>query len=173
MKKIIFLLIFSIIYFFPINIYAANNPLLLILKGEVILYTCGVAESEVNKYVKLGRYSTKDMQGKGAKSQSIPIPFALINCGPNRPVTITFNGTRDLVDNELLKLTQDKSVAKNIAIEMQDAQRNRLPLGKKSGYISDSDGNVHTQFYAHYITTEESPTPGKAKANATFLIEYE
>ncbi len=173
MKKYILLIFIPIIYLSSVKGYAADNPLPVYLEGTVIVYTCGVEESEENKYVRLGTYATKDLKGVGTKSQSVLIPFHLMNCGPNIPVKITFSGNRDLTNNKFLGLTPNKSVAKNIAIEMLDAQRKSLPVGQKSSYIPDVEGNVYTHFYAHYVATQESVTAGKANAKATFIIEYD
>lgn len=160
-----------------INVYAANgladNPLQVHLLGEITFYACGIAATEENKYINLGQNATRELKSVGDKSVSMPIPFTLMDCPPDSPVTITFEGPRDALNNGYLAIESGSSAATNVAIEMLDSKRNHLPFGQKSNFTSDANGNLSTQFYAHYIVTRTSSTPGIVKAKATFLIEYQ
>ena len=149
------------------------NGLALDLRGQVTVETCGVLESDEYKYVDLGIYAAKDLAQLGRKTGSVPIPFHLMNCGSEIPISIKFEGEADPNDLELLKIKAVRNSATNVAIEMLDENKKRLPLGAKSYHVSDIDGEIHTLFYAHYIVTKERSTPGKANATAQFSIEYE
>jgi minor fimbrial subunit len=48
-----------------------------------------------------------------------------------------------------------------------------LPLRQASQEVSvDAEGNAVLQFYANYIATANNPQPGRADADATFVINY-
>lgn len=149
------------------------NGLALDLRGEVTVETCGVLESDEHKYVDLGIYAAKDLAQLGRKTGSVPIPFHLMNCGSEIPISIKFEGESDPNDLELLKIEASRNSATNVAIEILDENKKRLPLGTKSYYMSDVEGEINTLFYANYIVTKEKSTPGQANAKAQFSIEYE
>lgn len=157
--------------------YAATVQLTRInirLSGEVIAYTCGVLEEEKEKYINLGTYSTKNLNAVGKKGRIIPIPFNLYNCAPGVPFTLTFSGSSDSSNADLLALDQQTNSAKNIAIEILTPNKTRLPLNKKSeSFKADSNGSLSTTFYANYIVTKNSPTAGVANATAQFTIQYD
>lgn len=157
--------------------HAALNELARInveLFGEVTTSTCGVLESEQHKYIDLGIHSTKSLNSIGAKTKPVPIPFSLSNCHPNSPITLTFSGTQDASNSDLLALESVPNMAKNIAIELLDHDKKRLPINTKSQTLTaDQDGRVVTDFYANYIATSDSITPGVANANAQFTIQYD
>lgn len=144
------------------------------LYGEVTVSTCGILESEQNKYVDLGSHATKDLSRVGNKTVPVSIPFNLSNCPPGSPVTLTFSGNRNQVNPELLALEDTPNAATNIAIEILDSDKKRLPLDTKSpSLIADQDGNIFTTFYANYIATKDFATPGVANGNAQFTLQYD
>lgn len=146
----------------------------IILYGEVTVSTCGVLESEQNKYIDLGTYSTKNLNRIGNKTLTIPIPFNLRNCLPSIPITLTFSGNKDAFDSELLALDNVVNSAKNVAIEILNPDKKRLPLNIKSETLmADKNGDISTFFYAHYIVTNDNATPGVANANAQFTVQYD
>lgn len=146
----------------------------IVLSGEVVVSTCGVLESEKNKYVDLGIYSTKNLNMVGNKSITIPIPFNLRSCLPGVPITLSFSGTQDENDSELLAIDNTTNSAKNIAIEILNPDKKRLPLNTKSQTLTaDQDGNFSTIFYANYVVTKNSASPGVANASAQFTIQYD
>lgn len=157
--------------------YAALTELARInveLFGEVTTSTCGVLESEQHKYIDLGVHSIKSLNGVGTKTKPVPIPFTLSNCHPNSPITLTFSGTQDVSNPEFLALESLPNMAKNVAIELLDYDKKRLPLNTKSQTLTaDQDGRIVTNFYANYIVTRDSVTPGVANANAQFTIQYD
>lgn len=142
--------------------------------GEVTTATCGVVEAEQHKYIDLGVYSTQSLNHVGAKTKPVPIPFRLSNCHPNSPVTLTFSGTRDLSNPDLLALENLPNAAKDIAIELLDQEKKRLPINTKSqSLMADQEGKIVTNFYANYIVTGDSMSPGIANASAEFTVQYD
>ncbi|MCX5469021.1 fimbrial protein [Acinetobacter sp. A-IN1] len=144
------------------------------LYGVVTISTCGVLDSESEKYVDLGKYATKNLANVGDKSFAVAIPFDLSNCPPNGSVNVTFSGNKDSINNELLAIENNINSAKNIAIEISDNNKKRIPIGLKSeNMLVDQNGNLSTLFYANYIVTQNRSIAGLANANAQFTVEYD
>ncbi|MFW1800777.1 fimbrial protein [Acinetobacter nematophilus] len=156
--------------------YAANvlGRINFELYGVVTISTCGVLDSESEKYVDLGKHGTKNLASAGDKSLVVAIPFDLSNCPPNGSVNVTFSGNKDSVNNELLAIENNANSAKNIAIEISDKNKKRIPIGVKSeNMLVDQNGNLSTLFYANYIVTQNRSTAGWANANAQFTVQYD
>ncbi|MFW1947638.1 fimbrial protein [Acinetobacter bereziniae] len=157
-----------------------------ILKGNATNSTCGVEESEAHKVVYMGRTATRQLKTPGDKGPRVAIPFNLVQCPPNAEVTFTFIGDQNAVNNQFLALTDANAVttAQHVAIEITDANRNRVPISKTSRFPSDpssksrpivvdDNGNISTVFYANYVATDAPATTGYANAYAEFWIEYQ
>lgn len=146
----------------------------LYLFGEVTEVSCGVLIGEKDQYIELGTYNTKSLKAIGDKTEPVAIKFNLNGCPAAGSVTMTFTGVKDIENNELLALDTVVNKATNIAIEMSDKNKKRLPLGEKSEkMIGDANGNILATFYANYIVTKSSATAGIANSSATFTINYE
>lgn len=156
------------------------------LKGNATTATCGVEEGDANKYVTLGKTSTRFLKTPGDRGPRIPIPFNLSLCPAGVSVTFTFSGQQDTVNNQLLALSNlnDPNTAKHVAIEISDNNYNRVPISKASKLSNetanksrpfpvDANGKVSTIFYANYMATDGAATAGIANANAEFWIEYQ
>lgn len=51
--------------------------------------------------------------------------------------------------------------------------KTRLALQQASQPVTvDAQGNATLSFYANYIATADNPQPGRADADATFMINY-
>jgi len=67
----------------------------------------------------------------------------------------------------------DGSTADKVAVEIRDADKTRLDLQQASQPVTvDAEGNAELSFYANYIATADNPQPGRADADATFMINY-
>lgn len=146
----------------------------LTLSGVVTEKTCGVLSTEQDKYVPLGSIRVGQSMLKGDRSPLVPIRFEMSSCPANGAVTITFTGSKDSVDTELLAIDNIANKAKNVAIEISDKNKKRLALGKKSPPLStDVNGNATALFYANYLVTQGAAEVGKANAKMQFSVEYE
>ncbi|MFX4312841.1 fimbrial protein, partial [Enterobacter sp. 63] len=95
----------------------------------------------------------------------------LTGCPPGA-ASITFSGKEDGSDSGLLALN-DSSQASNVAVEIRDRDKTRLALQQASQTVAvDAQGNAELSFYANYIATADNPQPGRADADATFMINY-
>ncbi|KFB98085.1 fimbriae-like periplasmic protein [Trabulsiella guamensis ATCC 49490] len=141
------------------------------LRGNVVAFTCIAEAGDSNKTVQLGRWPTKQLSLAGNTTQEVPFTLKLTGCPPGA-ASITFSGIPDTQDNSLLGLNGG-SQASNVAVEIRDKDRTRLPLEQASQeVVVDALGNATLQFYANYIATANDPQPGIADADATFMINY-
>lgn len=141
------------------------------LYGNIVDFTCVAEGSDSDKSVTLGTWPTKQLSTTGSRTQAMPFTLKLTGCPPGA-ASITFSGKTDPQDPELLALN-DASQASNVAVEIRDRDKTRLPLQQASqDVVVDAQGNAVLDFYANYIATANNPQPGRADADATFMINY-
>ncbi|MCE9993141.1 fimbria assembly protein [Enterobacter asburiae] len=141
------------------------------LYGKIVDFTCVAEGSDSDKTVKLGTWPTKQLSTAGSRTQAMPFTLKLTGCPPGA-ASITFSGKADGSDSSLLALNGE-SQASNVAVEIRDRDKTRLALQQASQTVTvDAQGNAQLAFYANYIATADNPQPGKADADATFMINY-
>ena len=141
------------------------------LRGRVVDYSCYVETGDDNKTVQLGTWQTKHLSTTGSTTQSMPFTLKLTGCPPGS-ASITFSGKKAAASPDLLSLN-NTSGATNIAVELLDEDKSRLPLDQASqDVVLDGNGNATLNFFANYIATADNPTAGRADADATFMINY-
>ena len=141
------------------------------LYGNIVDFTCVAEGSDSDKSVTLGTWPTKQLSTTGSRTQAMPFTLKLTGCPPGA-ASVTFSGKTDTHDPELLALN-DASQASNVAVEIRDRDKTRLPLQQASqDVVVDAQGNAVLDFYANYIATANNPQPGRADADATFMINY-
>lgn len=141
------------------------------LYGNIVDFTCVAEGSDSSKTVPLGTWPTKQISTTGSRTQAIPFSLKLTGCPPGA-ASVTFSGDADATDSQLLALN-DTSQASHVAVEILDRDKTRLPLQQASREVNvDAQGNAELAFYANYIATANNPQPGRADADATFMINY-
>ncbi len=141
------------------------------LYGNIVDFTCVAEGSDSDKTVTLGTWPTKQLSTAGSRTQPVPFTLKLTGCPPGS-ASITFSGKAEGSDNSLLALN-DASAARNVAVEIRDRDKTRLALQQASQVVAvDAGGNAELSFYANYIATADNPQPGRADADATFMINY-
>jgi len=141
------------------------------LYGNIVDFTCVAEGSDSDKTVSLGTWPTKQLNTTGSRTQAVPFTLKLTGCPPGA-ASITFSGKADGSDSSLLALN-DASAASNVAVEIRDRDKTRLALQQASQEVAvDAEGNAELSFYANYIATADNPQPGRADADATFMINY-
>lgn len=141
------------------------------LRGNVVDYSCYVETGDDNKTVQLGTWPTRQLRSTGSTTQSMPFTLKLNGCPPGS-ASITFSGKQAVGTPGLLALNESSS-ATHVAIELLDKDKTQLPLGQASQDVAvDSNGNARLVFFAHYRATADNPEPGRADADATFMINY-
>lgn len=140
------------------------------LHGNIVDFTCAVIASDNNKLVELGTWPTKQLKTTGDTTQPVPFTLKLEGCPPGS-ASITFSGTP--AAGTMLLALDDAVMAQKVAIELHDSDRTRLPLEQASQTVSiDENGNAMLTFFANYIALADGVQPGIAKADATFMINY-
>lgn len=141
------------------------------LRGNVVDFSCYVEMGDDNKTVQLGRWPTKQLRTAGSTTQSIPFTLKLNGC-PQGAASITFSGKQATGNAGLLGLN-NTSGATNVAVELRDKDKTRLPLEQASQDVPvDANGNAELTFFANYIALADNPQAGQADADATFMINY-
>ncbi|MDF2623600.1 MAG: fimF [Kosakonia cowanii] len=159
---------FFLLLGYGINVAAAQSNIE--LRARVIHAGCAVESSDNHKTVSLGRWPVRKLQMAG--SITTPVAFSLkLKGGPPGSVSITFSG-KAASNPAWLALSDDKMVHQ-VAIQLRDHDLSPLDLEAPSQAISvDYNGNSLLQFFANYIALVNNPTPGIAKSDATFTINY-
>ena len=140
------------------------------LRGNVVDFTCAVIASDSNKSVELGTWPTKQLQTSGDTTQPVAFTLKLEGCQPGS-ASITFSGTP--APGTTLLALDDAVMAQKVAIELHDSDRTRLPLEQASQTVGiDENGNATLTFFANYIALAAGVQPGIARADATFMINY-
>ena len=141
------------------------------MSGNIVDFTCVAEGNDSDKVVTLGTWPTKQLRTTGSRTQPMPFTLKLTGCPPGA-ASITFSGKADGSDSGLLALN-DGSTAGQVAVEIRDADKTRLDLQQASQPVTvDAEGNAVLSFYAYYIATADNPQPGRADADATFMINY-
>lgn len=141
------------------------------LRGNVVDYSCYVETGSDNKTVQLGSWPTRQLRTTGSTTQSMPFTLKLNGCPPGS-ASITFSG-QSAGGNPALLALNDASSATNIAVQLRDKDNAPLSLDHASQDVAvDANGNASLTFYANYIALADNPQPGKADADATFMINY-
>ncbi|MCT4714799.1 fimbria assembly protein [Enterobacteriaceae bacterium H18W14] len=141
------------------------------LRGNVVDYSCYVETGDDNKTVQLGTWPTRQLRTTGSTTQSMPFTLKLKGCPPGS-VSITFTG-KSVADNPDLLALNATSGATNIAVELRNEDKTRLALESASKDVTaDVNGNAALTFFANYIALADNPQPGRADAEATFMINY-
>ena len=141
------------------------------LRGNVVDYSCYVETGNDNKTVQLGTWPTRQLRTTGSTTPSMPFSLKLKGCPPGS-AAITFSGNNAQGEPDLLALNTTSS-ATRVAVELRDKDKTRLPLNQASqDVVIDANGNVTLMFFANYIALADNPQPGKADAEATFMINY-
>lgn len=146
------------------------------LSATIVSNTCVVRASSTNQTVNLGTWASRQFYA-GVEPVTTPVPFTIFldKCGPAaRSVEVRFSGVKDNVDNSLFALN-GASTATKVAIAILDkTQGKMLPeVWGKPELLSANADSVPLVFYAQYVATGSSVTPGSANSQATFELRYE
>ncbi len=156
---------------FPVQATTALGEINIQLYGNIVDFTCVAEGSDSDKTVPLGTWPTKQLSAAGSRTQAMPFSIKLTGCPPGS-ASVTFSGKADGSDSSLLALNE-ASAASSVAVEIRDKDKTRLALQQASQEVAvDAEGKAELLFYANYIATADNPQPGKADADATFMINY-
>ena len=146
------------------------------VQGTILDNTCIVSAATQQQTVPLGDISAKQFSASGSASSPVAFVIDLQDCGAAASgVDFTFGGVPSSADETLLALESGSGSAADIAIELQDANHQRLPLNQASTTykLDPARADNPFTFYARYIATANSVTSGEANATATFTLTWQ
>lgn len=147
--------------------------------GELVNAACAVSTDTADQTVDLGQHRTASLAVANDKSAAIPFNIKLVDCEAalvTKGVSFAFNGQTVTSNNKLLAVNSGNSnepSATNVGIEIADGASKILTVDG-TGFSTETpiiDGTNTFPFSARYVATGAS-TPGKANADATFVINY-
>ncbi|MDU6923033.1 fimbrial protein [Franconibacter helveticus] len=144
--------------------------------GEILESGCDVVNTQSSPLtVDLGKISKTVFTGVGSSANSTTFSLQLKNC----PVTvtkasITFGGTADTSNTNVLALTAGTGVAAGVGVQLLDSTGAPLNLYTASADYALTTGTTtnNLTFGARYIQTDATVTAGTANASSTFTVAY-
>ncbi|EFE5033560.1 fimbrial protein, partial [Escherichia coli] len=98
----------------------------------------------------------------------------LQDCGTDvSTVDVTFSGTPDGVQSEMLSIESGTDAASGLAIAILDDAKILIPLNQASKDYSLHSGKVPLTFYAQLRPVNSDVQSGKVNASATFVLHYD
>ncbi|EFA6392905.1 fimbrial protein [Escherichia coli] len=145
----------------------------LYMRATLIHPACVLSTDSINKTVSLGVWSARQFEQTPSALPMTRFTINLENCGPTPAVKVSWTGKADIINSKLFSLTED-STAKNVAVELLDWNRNRIPPGYTTPYYSFemNASAVSIPFYVRYVRTGNNVTAGTANSLATFTLDY-
>lgn len=146
--------------------------------GELVNAACAVSTDTSNQTVDLGQHRTAKLAVAGDQSDAKTFEIKLVDCDASlitKGVSFAFKGQTVATNNKLLAVTSgsNEPAAKNVGIQIEDATSEILAVDG-TGFSKETpviNGTNSFPFTARYVATGAS-TPGKANADATFVINY-
>lgn len=143
------------------------------ISGSFRSNTCVLAQDSRQINVPLGDISlTRFSQGHYGPEKSFAIN--LQECGTDvSTVDVTFSGTPDVTQQEMLALDGGNNAASGLAIAILDDAKVLIPLNQASKDYTLHPGNVGLTFYAQLRPSGGSVQTGNVNASATFVLHYD
>ena len=142
--------------------------------GSITDEACTVVNNVGNPLkVVLGDVSSKAFSGAGTTAAPRKFTIALTDCPDTvSSASVTFDGTADINNKDILQLTQETGVATGVGIQLSDISNNPIPLYTWSESFPLVEGNNELDFIARYYATSATVTAGPANATSNFTILY-
>lgn len=143
--------------------------------GVVTATSCDVDDNSRHQTVNLGNVSIGAFKNVGDVSNPETFRIKLIDCSDNiTGGTITFQGTPDVNNSDLLQLTPGSGVATGVGVQIMDGNGGSpIPLGKPVGTSPLSAGNNELVYSLRYKSTQPQVTAGIANAVMYFDLSYQ
>ena len=144
--------------------------------GEIIESACQVVNGLSSPLdVSLGKVAKSAFTGTGSTAATTRFDISLKNCPETvTGASITFGGTPDSGNNDVLAVTSGTGTATGVGIQLLDKSETPLSLYSASAsYALQSGTTVNDlQFGARYIQTNATISAGLANAVSTFTVVY-
>lgn len=169
-KKIFALSVATIIY--SSSIYAADGNIN--FTGEMIGNACtitGSSGSDVS--VAMGNVALSSFNNAGDTAAPTQFTIGLSSCSSVTSAQISFDGTQDTTNTNLIKLATGDNAATGVGVGIYESDSSTIiPLYSKSKAVAIANGTAQFNFIAKYVSTSKTVTAGPANASATFTVMY-
>ena len=159
-----------------VSAFAASGEGQINFTGEIIDSACTVVNGLSNPLnVSLGKVAKSAFTGSGSTTSTTRFSIQLKDCPDTvTSASVTFGGTPDSSNNDVLAITSGTGNASGIGIQLLDKSQNPLSLYTAStGYTLTSGTTTNDlEFGARYIQTAGTISAGPANAASTFTIAY-
>lgn len=152
--------------------YVYAYDVLISISGNITANTCDVTSDVIN--VQLGNYNVKNLNQPGTLTQKVNFTIELANCPSTfAGVNVMFVGATDSICSECLKITSGAIYSKGVAIKITDANTKTV-IPNVYGPLFGVRGTTKLSipYFAQYISTTSTVTPGNANSTATFTLQY-
>ncbi|MGY5369351.1 fimbrial protein [Enterobacter oligotrophicus] len=175
MKKI------STILFTALSLVALFSECILAHDGTIYITgvihkkTCSISPDSQTLTVTMDNVQSTYFTRPGMGADYHPFTLSVENCaGTEGSVSITFDGTPDTVNPDLLTLIGGEGYATGIGVGIYNQDKTLIAIGSHSQETliipNQSDATLH--FYARYVATASTVTTGTANATTTFILNY-
>lgn len=140
--------------------------------GSIIDSPCSIAPESSNQTVDLGQVSSVLLSNAGNSTpRNFTIELEKCDTATKKNVTITFDGTKDAINNKLLGVTGS---AKGAGVVVTDGSGTQITLGTPSAARSLLNGNNKLVFSAYLQGSSATGevTPGEFSSVANFTLAY-
>lgn len=145
------------------------------ITGTINDNTCTLSPDSQNFTVTLGTVSNRQFYQAGDGSAWQAFSINLENCGSTASgVTVSFSGTADALNPDLLALSSSADAAAGVGIGIYNADKTPIALEGLSELqaVLPGEASVHLHFYARYVADGGTVSAGEANASATFILTY-
>ncbi|CAM3997326.1 fimbrial protein [Rahnella bruchi] len=145
------------------------------ITGRIVDKTCSVSADSLNSLVTMGSVSSKQFARAGDGSRYEPFTLTLEKCGDAASnVSVTFSGSADTHNSDLLAIEQTEGSAAGIGIALYDHDKKLIPLNQASAgtALLPHQAQVMLAFYARYLANGDEVSVGTANTSATFVLNY-
>ncbi|MDA3990630.1 fimbrial protein [Klebsiella aerogenes] len=157
------------------KVFSEDKTPNLIITGTVTTDSCNVDTDSQNLKVPLGDVVTGRFVRVGDTSPSQKFNITLTDCDTGvKGASITFTGTSDSDNPDLLQITKDSGAASGIAVEIMDeTSGSPVPLGKATTTKALTAGENSLPYSLRYKSTLGTVTAGSANAVMFFDLTYQ
>ena len=142
--------------------------------GSIVESPCVVSRDTQYQDVNLGEVqSSTFVQAKDTSAfKDLNIDLEECNTTTLKNANVTFRGTSDDIDTDLLAVGGEAGAAKGVGIEITDQSGAIVSMNKASSDMSLVNGQNILYFKARYKATKVPVVSGHANAQADFQIAY-
>lgn len=171
-----FISILFLLQMYSVVSYATDSTIT--ITGTLRDNTCMVSTGSQNFLVDLMTYDARQFSSVGSYSQSIPFSITLSPCGQSvTAVKISFTGTADSDNSQLLALHKGTSNASGLGIQLLDKNKIVQPINQASSnlrWVTLTPGsNNSINYYARLMATRKPIIAGHISATAVFTLEFQ